>query len=603
MVNGAPFDSSEVPDLESTDANKANICRHLKRAAVETPSALAVAVQKKSFAGKLRYEELSFGQLDADSNCIAQALNDYGIKRGMKAVLMVTPSLDFFALTFALFKAGIIPILVDPGMGVKNLKQCFDEAKPDAFIGIPKAHIARCLFGWGRPNVRRLLTVGGSDIFANIFGGTTLKALLKRNRVVKPRSQMHQATDYDIAQFKNDEMAAILFTSGSTGTPKGVVYTHAMFEAQISVLKNDYGIVHGERDLATFPLFSLFGPALGMASIVPDMDASKPITANPDSLFAAIEQYQCTNMFVNPALIERLGQAGATRAKPHRLPGIKRVISAGAPATISSISRFSKMLSDGVEVLNSYGATESLPLTMIGSEQLMKTTDVTDNGGGICVGLPVQGVDIAIIAITEDPIADWDDSLRLPANKIGEIVVKGPMVSRSYYHRDTATEQAKITDDAAVRHRMGDLGYLDEDGKLWMCGRKAHRVEANRANSECDQQPYFSIPCERIFNTHPRVKRTALVGVERNCAMVPLLCVELKKGVKIDNTGSFFEELKVIGTKHEQTRGITDFLIHPDFPVDIRHNAKIFREKLAVWAQGIISEKEQSKESSAGVKR
>ncbi len=571
------------------DASKANICRHLTRAAKETPASLAVAVQNRSLFGKLWYEELTFEQLNTDSNAIAQALNDHGIKRGMKAVLMVTPSLDFFALTFALFKAGIIPILVDPGMGVKNLKQCFDEAKPDAFIGIPKAHIARCLFGWGKPSVRRLLTVGGNDVFANIFGGTTLTALLKRNTVIKPRSKMHQAVDYDIAKLKNDEMAAILFTSGSTGTPKGVVYTHAMFEAQISVLKNDYGIAHGERDLATFPLFSLFGPALGMASIVPDMDASKPITANPDSLFAAIEQYQCTNMFVNPALIERLGQAGTQRHKPQTLSSIKRVISAGAPATISSISRFSKMLKDGVEVLNSYGATESLPLTMIGSDQLMKTTDVTDNGGGICVGQAVDGVDIAIIAITDDPITTWDETLRLPVNQIGEIVVKGPMVSRAYYHRDHATVQAKITDGAdTVRHRMGDLGYLDENGQLWMCGRKAHRVEANRVAVASDKLPYFSIPCERIFNTHSLVKRTALVGIERNGETVPLLCVELNKGTTLtDDTARniFFAELKVIGAKHQQTVGIVDFLIHSDFPVDIRHNAKIFREKLAVWAQ------------------
>ncbi len=585
----ASFDSDEASTLASSKANKANICRHLTRAAKETPDSLAVAVQIKSLFGKLRYEELTFEQLNTDSNAIAQALNDHGIKRGMKAVLMVTPSLDFFALTFALFKAGIVPILVDPGMGVKNLKQCFDEAKPDAFIGIPKAHIARCLFGWGKPSVRRLLTVGGNDVFANIFGGTTLKALLKRNTVIKPRSKMHQAVDYDIAKLKNDEMAAILFTSGSTGTPKGVVYTHAMFEAQISVLKNDYGIAHGERDLATFPLFSLFGPALGMASIVPDMDASKPITANPDSLFAAIEQYQCTNMFVNPALIERLGQAGTQRHKPHTLPSIKRVISAGAPATISSISCFSKMLKNGVEVLNSYGATESLPLTMIGSDRLMQTTDITDNGGGICVGQPVDGVDIAIIEITDDPITTWDETLRLPVNQIGEIVVKGPMVSRAYYHRDHATVQAKITDGAdTVRHRMGDLGYLDENGQLWMCGRKAHRVEANRVTVASDRLPYFSIPCERIFNTHSSVKRTALVGIERNGETVPLLCVELNKGTTLtDDTArnTFFAELKTIGAKYQQTVGIVDFLIHPDFPVDIRHNAKIFREKLAVWAQ------------------
>lgn len=600
------------------DSNTANICRHLKRAAKETPASLAVAVQKRLLAGKFRYDELSFGELDADSDRIARALAEYGITRGMKAVLMVTPSLDFFALTFALFKAGVIPILVDPGMGIKNLKQCFSEAEPDAFIGIPKAHIARCLFGWGKPSVRRLLTVGGSELFAKVFGGTSLRALLNRNAVAKPRNQATPHVAFEMAQLGSDEMAAILFTSGSTGTPKGVVYTHAMFEAQINVLKNDYGIVHGERDLATFPLFSLFGPALGMASVVPDMDASKPITANPDNLFAAIEQYQCSNMFVNPALIERLGKAGTgqvvqgrnSRTQPHALLSIRRVISAGAPATISSIARFSEMLNDGVEVLNSYGATESLPLTMIGSEQLLKTTEITDSGGGICVGKPVDGVDVAIIEITEEPIATWSEALRLPVNTIGEIVVKGPMVSRRYYCRDSATETAKILDSHAdiepgngeigscgqsVRHRMGDLGYLDQQGQLWMCGRKAHRVEANRVDSNFDEHPYFSIPCERIFNTHPKVKRTALVGVEINGETVPLLCVELEQGVELEQSDQaihfFYDELKAIGAKHHQTAGITDFLIHPDFPVDIRHNAKIFREKLAVWAQESISEK------------
>lgn len=579
--------------------HQANICRHLKRAAKETPESLAVAVQKRLLTGKYRYQELSFGELDADSDRIARALAGYGIARGMKAVLMVTPSLDFFALTFALFKAGVIPILVDPGMGIKNLKQCFAEAEPDAFIGIPKAHIARCLFGWGKPSVRRLLTVGGSELFARALGGISLKALLKAGA----QTPAVYRVSNEMALLGNDEMAAILFTSGSTGTPKGVVYTHAMFEAQINVLRNDYGIVPGERDLATFPLFSLFGPALGMASIVPDMDASKPITANPANLFAAIEQYQCSNMFVNPALIERLGQAGV--ALSHTLPSIRRVISAGAPATISSIARFSKMLNDGVEVLNSYGATESLPLTMIGSEQLLNTTDVTDSGGGICVGKPVDGADVAIIAITEDSIPAWDEALRLPANTVGEIVVKGPMVSSGYYRRASATEHAKIldsytgTNDAgasdtspnkpSVRHRMGDLGYLDLHGQLWMCGRKAHRVEANRVDSKYDEHSYFSIPCERIFNTHPKVKRTALVSVEIKGETVPLLCVELEKGIKLEQSelaiNSFYDELKAIGAKNRQTAGIVDFLIHPDFPVDIRHNAKIFREKLAVWAQ------------------
>ncbi|NLQ22157.1 AMP-binding protein [Shewanella sp. S-1] len=583
----------------SATINDANICRHLKQAAHAIPHHLAVAVQSAQGASvaNLRYSELDFLNLDRQSDAIAFALNAHGIERGMKAVLMVTPSLDFFALTFALFKAGVIPILVDPGMGIRNLKQCFAEAAPDAFIGIPKAHIARRLFGWGKGSIKSLLNVddGKTGLAAKLIrigtGAISLSTLLQSTSVQSSAPK----SEYPMVMLKSDEIAAILFTSGSTGTPKGVVYSHGMFEAQIQALKNDYGICHGERDLATFPLFSLFGPALGMASIVPEMDASKPITANPEFLFAAIEKYQCSNIFVNPALLERLGRAG--EQKQHKLPSVQRVISAGAPATIASIARFSKMLSQGVPILNSYGATESLPISMIASDALFATTDITDNGGGICVGRAIDGVTIRIIAISEEVIPEWDDALVLNNGEIGEIVVQGPMVSQSYYLNNSqhasqnesqgkrATAAAKIWDSATntVRHRMGDLGYLDDQGLLWMCGRKAHRVDATLNGLFVKR--YYSIPCERIFNTHPNVKRSALVGVKVANEIEPLICIELDQSLVCNKSQQLYQDLIAIAEQFTQTQGIRRFLIHPDFPVDVRHNAKIFREKLAVWAQ------------------
>lgn len=583
----------------SATINDANICRHLKQAAHAIPHHLAVAVQSAQGASvaNLRYSELDFLNLDRQSDAIAFALNAHGIERGMKAVLMVTPSLDFFALTFALFKAGVIPILVDPGMGIRNLKQCFAEAAPDAFIGIPKAHIARRLFGWGKGSIKSLLNVddGKTGLAAKLIriatGAISLSTLLQSTLVQSSAPK----SEYPMVMLKSDEIAAILFTSGSTGTPKGVVYSHGMFEAQIQALKNDYGICHGERDLATFPLFSLFGPALGMASIVPEMDASKPITANPEFLFAAIEKYQCSNIFVNPALLERLGRAG--EQKQHKLPSVQRVISAGAPATIASIARFSKMLSQGVPILNSYGATESLPISMIASDALFATTDITDNGGGICVGRAIDGVTIRIIAISEEVIPEWDDALQLNNGEIGEIVVRGPMVSQSYYLNNSqhasqnesqgkrATAAAKIWDSATdtVRHRMGDLGYLDDQGLLWMCGRKAHRVDATLNGLFAKR--YYSIPCERIFNTHPNVKRSALVGVKVANEIEPLICIELDQSLVCNKSQQLYQDLIAIAEQFTQTQGIRRFLIHPDFPVDVRHNAKIFREKLAVWAQ------------------
>jgi len=555
-----------------SETKQANLCRHLIDAAEQFPTSLAVAVQKKKF-NKLTYQEMDFATLHKRSDDIAFALNHYGLKEGDKAVLMVTPSLDFFSITFALFKAGIIPILVDPGMGTKNLKQCFIEARPDAFIGIPKAHFARRLFGWGRETIKHNITVAGSGL----WGGIGLNKLLRNSSSEK---------SYDMIMAHPDALAAILFTSGSTGSPKGVVYSHGMFEAQISVLKNDYQIIHGERDLATFPLFSLFGPALGMASIVPEMDASKPITANPDFLFAAIEKYNCTNLFANPALVELLGNAG--NKKGIKLQTIKRVISAGAPATLPSLKHFAKLLNKGVDILNSYGATESLPISKIASSELFETETITDTGGGICVGKAVENTQIAVIKISEKPIKNWSEQLTLPAYEIGEIVVKGPQVSQQYYARDAATIDSKIADGEISHHRMGDLGYLDEHGRLWMCGRKSHRVETvfQDKNSTYTSN-YFSICSERIFNTHPAVKRSALVGIEIAGQKTAVVCIELLEK-PTESSLKLFNELRFIADKNEHTRGIKHFLIHQGFPMDIRHNAKIYREKLAVWAKSEI---------------
>jgi len=540
-----------------------NLCRHLQTAAKKTPKKLAVSVQKKAFS-QLTYQEMTFSELHHSSDDIAHALTEYGLKPGDKAVLMVKPSIAFFCLTFALFKAGIIPILVDPGMGVKNLKQCFEESQPDAFIGIPKAHLARLLFSWGKQSLKYIINVDGPAC----FGGKQLNTILKKY----PRTKR-----FKIKQLKVDQLAAILFTSGSTGIPKGVEYTHHMFEAQIKVLQKDYRIKPSEADLATFPLFSLFGPALGMASIVPDMDASQPIKANPDYIFAAIERYQCTNLFANPALLSLLGQAG--KQKQLSLPSLKRVISAGAPATISSIKLFSEMLTQNAQVINSYGATESLPISKIGSKQLLKTTSITDQGGGICVGEAVKNVDIKIIAITDQVITQWDDSLALAPFEIGEIVVKAAQVSQAYYRREQATEQAKIQDGSIKRHRMGDLGYLDDHGKLWMCGRKAHQVLSTHLKQP---KAYYSIPCERIINTHKSVKRSALVNVLINDKVTPAICIESQSNI---SQTSLFSQLTELAEQHTQTQGISLFFIHKKFPMDIRHNAKIFREKLAQWAQ------------------
>lgn len=552
-----------------TTAHPGNIAAHLPRMAAEHPDHLAVSVQLPGgTSGSHKYATWSLQELDDQSDRIAHGLDRIGISRGVRTVLMVKPGLEFFALTFALFKVGAVPVLVDPGMGIKNLKTCLAEAEPAAFIGIPKAHVARQLFGWGKPTVKTLVSVG-PKLF---LGGYTLDGIrLKESRA------------FDPVQPKPDEMAAILFTSGSTGTPKGAIYTHENFNAQVDILREDYGIQPGEKDLATFPLFALFGPALGMAAIIPDMDASKPAAANPRNIVDAIHDHEATNMFASPALIEIVGQYGI--ANGITFPTLKRVISAGAPATNASLARFCKLLPEDVEILPSYGATEALPVAYVGSNVLLnETTDATDHGAGVCVGQTVHGVEASIIHITDEPIEHWSDKLHCAPGEIGEITVTGPVVTKAYYNQPAATKLAKIRhpEQGIIYHRMGDVGYFDDRGRLWMCGRKAHRVVTADGT-------LFTIPVERVFNTHPAVKRTALVGVEKGGVTIPVICVEKESDTGSRDDETIINELKAIGGKRDISRGIHTFLFHPGFPVDVRHNAKIFREELAEWAKGKFS--------------
>ncbi|MGE3822336.1 MAG: peptide synthase, partial [Isosphaeraceae bacterium] len=224
--------------------------------------------------------------------------------------------------------------------------------------------------------------------------------------------------------------------------------------------------------------------------------------------------------------------------------------------------------------------TESLPVASIGSREILgETRHATDQGAGVCVGAPVSGMRVEVIRITDEPIERWSDELRVPDGTVGEFLVQGPVVTQAYFNRPEANRLAKVQEpQGAVWHRMGDLGYRDDQGRLWFCGRKAHRVVTAEGT-------LYTIPVEAVFNTHDAVHRTALVGVGPAGAARPVLCVEPKRWpLRRSERRSIAAELAKIGSRYEHTMKIETFLFRKAFPVDIRHNAKIFREKLAVWA-------------------
>lgn len=481
---------------------------------------------------------------------LSEALLAAGLRPGERAAVLLPPSEDFYALTFALLRSGIVPVFIDPGIGLTNMGRCLAETEPAAFIGSPKAHLARWAGRWAAAARLSLVADGwlpGVSRLRRLRGSARARAASR------------------------EDVAAILFTSGSTGAPKGAVYTHGMFAAQLQSLRRLFDIQEGEVSVPTFPLFGLFDVALGQTCVLPDMDFTRPGRVDPRALIDLLEKRRACQLFGSPALLERVGRFGEERGVV--LPALRRVLSAGAPMPAKVLARFQKMLSPGAEIQTLYGATEALPVALIGSDEVLgETAAKTAEGRGVCVGRPVPGVEVSVIRIMDGAIAAWSDSLLARRGEVGEIVVQGSMVSRDYFRRDEASALAKIPDGAAVRHRMGDLGRLDEMGRLWFCGRKSHRVRAREGE-------LYTLAVEGVFNVHPAVRRTALVGV----GLHPVLCVEREPGAK-STEEELTKELLALGARREHTRGVKTILFHPSFPVDIRHNAKIGREKLAVWA-------------------
>jgi olefin beta-lactone synthetase len=522
--------------------------------------------KRRDAAGLLEYTQVSYRELDERSDRIAAGLRAIGIERGDRAALMVKPSPELFALTFAMFKAGVVPVMIDPGLGLRGLAACLARARPSAFIGIPAAHAARVVLGWARASVRTLVSVGGLGLRLG-FGGHTLAAVEARGVARLRAGDRPRSTG-------PDEVAAILFTSGSTGPPKGVVYRHRTFVAQVAAIRSMFAIEPGEVDLPTFPLFALFDPALGMTTVLPDMDSSRPAAVDPRHILEPIQRFGVTTMFGSPALLNTVGR----HAERHgvRLPSLRRVIAAGAPMPAATLRRWHAMLDESADVFPPYGATESLPVAcMSGREILDDTWTRTEAGAGVCVGAPVPGIEVKIIRIDDQAIERWSADLEVPDGEIGEITVRGPMVTEAYFDDDDNTARAKIYDGDRIWHRMGDVGWKDERGRLWFCGRKAHRVIVG-------EQTLFSVATEKIFDTHPAVFRSALVGP----AAGPCLCVELEPDA--GRPWSATEaELRELASAHElgQIQHFLPYDRRGGFPVDIRHNAKIGRETLREWAQ------------------
>lgn len=562
---------------EKNASFNAGVC--LTRIAAKYPDAVAIAEPVKRGKKTLRdsrgnrlFRTVTFAELDRRSDDVAAGLRASGLTPGMKIVLMVRHGIDFITLVYALFKAGATLVLIDPGGGMKQVVGCLGAVDPDGFAAIPAVQTARALMGRIFPRAKLNLTVGRTLLPRRL----TLDKLLRRFRGSAPNP----------AAVAPDDPAAIVFTSGSTGPAKGVLYTHRVINTQVVEIQKMYHIEPGTVDLAAFPFFGLFNAAMGSLTVIPDMDTTHPGAVDPAAFVEVANQWQITQSFASPAVWRRVVRYCRDTGKS--IPTLRRAISAGAPFPADLLPDFLAILHPEGDVYTPYGATESLPAASIGAREILAETAAESLlGKGTCVGRPFGQIEWRIIPITDEPIETLESVPSLPPGEIGELALTGPQVTREYVTRKEANRFAKIRDgQGRIWHRIGDVGRLDEKNRFWFCGRKAHRVET-------PEGPLFSVPCETILNRHPDLARTALAGIPAADPgrREPVIFLE-PKPEKFPRTAAekqaLLDSVRAMAAASPVTERIRHFLILAQFPVDVRHNAKINREKLSDMAAEIL---------------
>jgi acyl-CoA synthetase (AMP-forming)/AMP-acid ligase II len=552
-----------------TEPIDGNVAARLRIVAELSPEAIAIAQPdgppKKD--GSRSYSLTTFGNLDERSDAIARGLVAWGVRPGMRMAMLVPFGAAFIELVFALMKAGVVTVLVDPGMGRKHLVRCLSEAEPDGFVGIPKAQAIRTLLRGRFPNAKWNVTLGRRWF----WGGQTLDQIESLGR--------KSGSSIAFPSIERSDDAAIIFTTGSTGPPKGVLYTHGTFHAQIDRIRDRYDIHRGSRDLACFPLFGLFDAVMGVTTIIPDMDPTRPADVNPQRLVEAVTQWEIDQAFGSPALWNTVVRWAEANQVERPFPTIKRVLSAGAPVPAATLAKLRTLIDPEANIVTPYGATEALPIASIESREIIgETGPAAAKGKGTCVGTRFEGVQWRIIEIDDGPINDISETMELPRGKIGELMVSGPMVTQRYVVRADQNSMHKVADGDRVWHRMGDVGYLDDRDRFWFCGRKAHRVTM-------ENRTLFTVPCEAIFNAHESIYRSALVPRGTAPSQTPVMIVE-PYAERMPQTSAQREQLTSqlleLAARNPLTRRIEEIIIRDQpLPVDIRHNSKIFREQLA----------------------
>jgi acyl-coenzyme A synthetase/AMP-(fatty) acid ligase/pimeloyl-ACP methyl ester carboxylesterase len=514
----------------------------------------SVAVVEMGRRGPAR--TITWRQLANTVDDLAGGLTAVGVGAGDRVALLVPPGADLTAVLYAVWRVGAVAVIADAGLGIGGMRRALRGADVRHAIGTARGLSA----AMGMGLLGTFVSVGAFPPGMRRVVGVdyTVVELTQIGRQVKAGPVPPVTAE-----------AAVLFTSGATGPAKGVVYRHAQLEAQRDLVMDTFGIEANDRLVAAFAPFALFGPALGIATVVPDMDVTKPGTLSARGLADAIAAIDASLVFAAPAALRSVMKSAASldTAQRQRCERVRLLLSAGAPVPRQTLRAVSQLLGD-CEAHTPYGMTEALPVTDVTLAEL----EQSGRGNGVLVGRPVRKTQVSISPL--DIGGASTGALTDEPDVTGEVVVRGPHV-KDHYDQLWATQRASARDHGW--HRTGDVGHLDIDGRLWIEGRMVHLITTpagvvTPVGPEQRLERLDAIQLACVVGVGPVGYQVVVAVVEAPLHAPGVASIELTDALR-------------------QAAGIefAAVLVVDELPVDIRHNSKIDRQRVARWASGVLA--------------
>ena len=514
---------------------------------------------------------ISFADLSRKVQWLAAGMLCAGIQPGQRVAVMITPGIDLVLAVYACWRAGAALVLVDSGLGKRGMQQALQSAKPAWLIGINKALIAAKLLGWPGQRMAVKPIAGARKSFLGVQ--TDIQSLMALGK------------DQQVPAWPEpDAVAAVVFTSGSTGPSKGVVYQHRQIQAQRDTLMKLYDIKAHDRLVAAFAPFALYGPTMGITSMVPDMDVTRPATLTAFALADAVGRINATLVFASPAALANVVATKQTVANTQRaaLEEVRIVLSAGAPVRAQLLEAVGGLFINA-SLHTPYGMTEVLPVADISLGELKALEEATDTGttarsggAGVCVGHPVSGVQITIDPLGENGVPCGVCSTE--PDVLGEIIIRAAHIRHRYDRLWHTNYLASIPEGV---HRSGDIGQLDSKGRLWVGGRLQHVIVSASG-------PVAPVSGEQRIEKLAGIAIAALVGVGPVGTQAIVAVLQLTDARAAANGASLalIDSIRDMLAPHIDIAAV---LLVKHMPVDRRHNSKVDRTRVAQWASSVLA--------------